>query len=141
VKLYCVLFLLLFCLPGTGYAKKKSTPLPAAPHAAVDRDYISALSAANHFLQAWQAEDHEAGLLLLTDSAKEQTSSDRLEKYFSPEVALRAYTIAKGTKLRQGRYVFAVTLIEQSAKAPTTRSSQIIAVHTGKDDWAIDKLP
>ena len=32
-----------------------------------DRDYVSALSAANRFLQAWQTQDHEAGLLLLTD--------------------------------------------------------------------------
>jgi len=131
----------LFFVPGTSYGKKKSTPRPDSPHAAVDRDYISALNTADRFLHSWQAEDHEGGLLLLTDSAKQQTSPDRLEKYFSPEAMLRAYTIVKGTKLRQGRYRFAVSLIEQGVKMPAARNSWIIVVHTGKDDWAIDKLP
>jgi hypothetical protein len=34
---------------------------------APDPDYVLALSAANHFLHAWQANDQETGILMLTD--------------------------------------------------------------------------
>jgi hypothetical protein len=138
-----LIFLLLYPL---GFAKKKNTPLPEPPHSATptDSDYVSALSAANRFLQAWQTQDHEAGLLLLTDSAKKVTSEDQLEKMLSPETSTpRGFQIAHGKKLGSGRYTFPVTLYEVTAshKPLRIRNSQLIAVHTGKDDWAIDKLP
>ena len=50
-------------------------PSPAVP----DRGYSSALAAANRFLQAWQNQDHETGLLMLTDVAKQDSSQDRME--------------------------------------------------------------
>ena len=139
-----VLIFLLLC-PLT-FAKKKNTPLPAPPHSATstDSDYVSALSAANRFLQSWQTQDHEAGLLLLTDSAKKVTSEDQLEKMLSPGDSIpRGYQIAHGKKLSTGRYTFPVTLYEVTVphKPLRIRNSQIIVVHTGKDDWAIDKLP
>jgi hypothetical protein len=130
---------LFFSLPV--FAKKKSTPLPVPPRASTSREYVSALSAGNRFLQAWQAEDHEAGLLMLTDSAKRQSSAERLEKYFSPDSATeRAYHIAHGNKLK-GRYGFPVRLFERSGGTLRSRSSQMIVVQTGKDDWAVDRLP
>jgi hypothetical protein len=140
----CVFIFLLLC-PLT-FAKKKNTPLPEPPHSATatDSDYVAALSAANHFLQAWQTQDHEAGLLLLTDFAKNVTSEDQLEKMLSPGTSTpRGYQIARGKKLNAGRYTFPVTLYEVTGphKPLRTRNSQIIVVHTGKDDWAIDKLP
>jgi len=138
-------FVFLLLCPLT-FAKKKNTPLPDPPHAATatDNDYVSALSAANRFLQAWQTQDHEAGLLLLTDSAKHVTSEDQLEKMLSPGISTpRGYQIGRGKKLSTKRYAFPVTLYEVSGphKPLHVRNSQIIAVHTGKDDWAVDKLP
>jgi hypothetical protein len=141
-----ILIFSLLCSPAL--AKKKNTPLPDPPHAAAttatDTNYVSALSAANRFLQAWQTQDHEAGLLLLTDSAKHVTSEDQLEKMLSPGTSTpRGYQIARGKKLSTGRYAFPITLLEVTSerKPLRTRNSQIVVVHTGKDDWAIDKLP
>lgn len=136
---------LVFLFLPQAFAKKKNTPLPAAPHAtSTDSNYVPALAAANRFLQAWQTEDHEAGLMLLTDSAKHQTSEDQLEKLFDPEGTVpRGYQIAHGKKLADRRYTFPVTLYEVTStrKSPRIRNSQIIVVQTGKDDWAVDKLP
>jgi len=144
VNIRLVLIFLLLC-PLT-FAKKKNTPLPKPPHSATsaDSDYVSALSAANRFLQAWQTQDHEGGLLLLTDSAKKVTSEDQLEKMLSPGTSTpRGFQIARGKKLSFGRYTFPVTLYEVTAPHKPLRihNSKIVAVHTGKDDWAIDKLP
>jgi len=147
VNIRLLVFVLLFsCFSLPVFAKKKNTPLPDSPHAATatDNDYVAALSAADRFLQAWQTQDHEAGLLLLTDSAKHVTSEDQLEKMLSPGTSTpRGYQIARGKKLSAGRYSFPVTLYEVTGphKPPHIHNSQIIVVHTGKDDWAIDKLP
>ena len=74
-----------------------------------DRGYISALAAANRFLQAWQNQDHETGLLMLTDDAKQHSSEERMEAFFSSG-ADAAYEIARGKKMKAGRYAFPVTL-------------------------------
>ena len=134
-------FLLLSAL---AFAKKKVTPLPTPPGASkTDSNYVTALGIANRFLQAWQTQDHEQGLMMLTDAAKSQTSADRLESYFSPEFTTpRAYQITHGKKLKTGRYAFPVTLLEaKTSGTPRTRNSQLIVVQTGKEDWAVDKLP
>ena len=109
----------------------------------MDRNYVPALSVANRFLQAWQAEDHEAGLLLLSDSAKQKISEDRLEKYFQPGLTtLRAFQVAHGKKLKEGRYTFPVVLFERpSGVFFRTRNVQLLVVQAGKDDWVVDKLP
>jgi len=132
---------LLFCLlvvnPSLS-AKAKSSASTAA-----DSDYVSALAAANRFLYAWQTQDHETGLLMLTDAAKHQTSEDRLQEFFSPGPGTQhAFEISQGKKLKAGRYTFPVALFgirEDQRIHP--RFSQIIVIRTGKDDWAIDKLP
>ena len=105
--------------------------------------YISALAAANRFLQAWKNQDHETGLLMLTDAAKQQSSEDRLESFFSsgPDAA---YEIARGRKLKGGSYAFPVALF--ASHSATTKSShrqrsEIIVVRAGNNEWAIDKLP
>jgi hypothetical protein len=139
----CITSALIFLVfPAIVSARKKSAPLAVPSHSTTGPDYVSALATANHFLQAWQAVDHEAGLLLLSDSAKHQTSAERLEKYFSPEsTPQRAYQIARGTKLKGGRYTFPVTFFEQESRFSYTRNSHVIVVQTRKDDWAVDKLP
>jgi hypothetical protein len=129
------------------FAKKKTTPLPAPPNtASMDRNYVSALAAANRLLQAWQTGDAEAALMLLTDPAKDKISSEQLEKMFSPESAVsRGYQIARGRKLGGRRYAFPVSLLQadrtDARKAAHVRTSQIIVVDAGKDEWAVDRLP
>jgi len=44
----------------------------------VDNDYVSALAAANRFLQAWQSHDQETAILLLTNAAKQLANVNRI---------------------------------------------------------------
>jgi hypothetical protein len=112
---------------------------------ATDPGYISALAAANQFLHAWQSQDHETGLLMLTDTAKQQTSEDRLRTFFSPGAGVQqAFEISRGKRLKAGRYLFPVVLFEVIPGARQSHHpsySQIVGIRTGADDWAIDKLP
>jgi hypothetical protein len=130
----------------------KNKPLPSIS-SRPDPGYISALSAANRFLQAWQDQDHETGLLMLTDAAKQHSSEERIATFFSSG-SDAAYEIARGKRLKAGRYAFPVTLFTshsstsqpspaQSSPTQATRpqKSEIVVVRTGKDEWAIDKLP
>ena len=122
-------------------AKTRHSAPPPAP--ASDLGYASALAAANRFLQAWQNQDHETGLLMLTDTAKYNSSQDRLEIFFASGHDA-AYEIARGKKLRAGCYAFPVALFASVAgmtNAARPQKSQIVVVRAGKDEWAIDKLP
>jgi hypothetical protein len=117
---------------------KHSSTLPAP-----DPEYTSALAAANRFLQAWQNQDHETGLLMLTDIAKQNSSEDRLEIFFSTGHDA-AYEIARGRKLKTGRYAFPVTLFTSYSgtnQPGRPQRSQIIVIRAGNDEWAIDKMP
>jgi hypothetical protein len=106
------------------------------------RAYLSALSAADHFLQAWQSNDAEAGMALLTNHAKQASTPDTMEAFFSNEPA-SAYEIGHGKLLKRGRYEFPVVWISRSAKNKRLQRqlSSIVVVNTGGDDWAIDQLP
>ncbi len=108
-----------------------------------DRGYSSALAAANRFLQAWQNQDRETGLLMLSDAAKQGSSQERTDSFFSSGNDA-AYEIARGRKLNAGRYAFPVTLFisdSESSRSGRPQRSQIIVVRAGKDEWAIDKVP
>ncbi len=130
---------LLLSIPCAAKSKPKS------PSNSVDSEYVSALATANRFLHAWQAQDHETGVLLLTDAAKQLTSEDGLDAFFSAGNANEeGFEIARGKKLQAGRYLFPVALwqtIPGKNRKPHAHFSEIIVVRTGKDDWAIDKLP
>ena len=117
-------------------------PVAAPP----DPNYVEALGAANHFLQAWERGDHEAGLVLMTDEAKRHTSEGRLQNFFSQQLGhVLAFEIGRGAKLRAGRYSFPVVLFVSGGlpdrKSERPRYSTVVVVRSGKDDWAIDKLP
>lgn len=107
--------------------------------AGTDSDYVSALSAANRFLQAWQNHDEEAGLLLLTDTAKHHTSADSLDAFFS--TPQNAYEIRGGKRLQKHRYCFSVVLFSAPAGRPQPLYAEMIVLRTGKDEWVIDNLP
>ncbi|MBZ5705128.1 MAG: hypothetical protein LAN63_07225 [Acidobacteriia bacterium] len=123
-----------------------SLPVPAKtkPSASTaDRDYISALAAANQFLHAWQAQDHEAGLVMLSDAAKQHTSEERLQSFFAPASGTQqAFEISRGKRVKPGRYSFPVVLLETApGHAVHRRFSHIIVTRAGKEEWAVDKLP
>jgi hypothetical protein len=120
----------------------KAKPAAAIP----DRDYVSALAAANEFLHAWQVQDRAGGVILLSDAAKHQTSEERIEQLLAPGMGvLQSYEIGQGKKLKAGVYSFPVTLFVigtgKTVKPIRPRFSQIVVAQTGRDDWAIDKLP
>lgn len=120
------------------------TPLRAAGHRSpwvrVDQDYIAALAAANRFLSAWQNQDRETAILLLTDKLKQHTKEERLDAFFSPAAhTQQAYQISSGKKIGPGHYVFRVALFNSASRA--AHSSQLVVIRSGKNDWAIDKMP
>src|ERR1700733_2200256 len=71
----------------------------ARPAPAMDAGYLSALAAADHFLQAWQAADVESGMVLLSGHAKEAAGTDVVEGFFS-EHGASAYEIVRGKALK-----------------------------------------
>jgi hypothetical protein len=130
------LLILCLLLPRPLWEKPKRQP-PPSPDAA----YVAALATANHFLRAWQTGDLETGLLLLTDTARHRSSEETLRTYFSAPQT-RAFEVHLGKKLRAGRYTFPVILLETTdPRRARRRYSNIIVISTGKNDWAVDRLP
>jgi hypothetical protein len=121
-------------------AKNKS----AVKSGPVDGNYVSALAAANRFLHAWQTQDQETGLLMLSDHSRQQTPEDKLEAFFTPAPhSQQAYEIHPGRKLADGQYSFPVSLLtaQDGHKWTRPRLSQIEITRAGKNDWTVDKLP
>jgi hypothetical protein len=107
----------------------------------VDPGYVSALAAADHFLQAWQSGDVESGMVLLSSHAKEAATTEVVEAFFT-DPGRSAYEIGRGKLLKRGRYEFPVVLVGAAKNAHTRRRfSSIVVVNTGNNDWAVDKLP
>jgi hypothetical protein len=104
-----------------------------------DSGYVFALGTANRFLHAWQTGDLETGMVLLSDHVRGSHSAESLEQLFSsgPD---RAYEIGRG-KGHPGRYRFPVVLVSKQGSGLHRTFSEIIVVRTGKNDWAVDKLP
>jgi len=137
-----LLLVISFAAILAAWATAKTRPSPSISNRS-DPGYISALAAANRFLQAWQNQDHETGLLMMTDAAKQHSSQERLELFFSSG-SDSAYEIARGRKLKAGCYAFPITLFafhSGTNESNRPQRSEIVVVRTGKDEWAIDKLP
>ena len=115
----------------------------AKPATALGREYRAALAAADRFLHAWQSQDQETGLLMLSDSAKRHASEDELAEFFAAGQGA-AYEIGRGKQMKGGRFAFPVTLyLAAAAKehSPPPRYSVMVITRSGKDDWVIDRLP
>ena len=117
----------------------QSRPVRHSSHTRVDPTYSSALAAANHFLHAWQSQDHEAGILMLADSGRQHASPELLQSFFSPGPDA-AYEIAHGQRLKADEYAFPLVLFGASSD-PHPRSCRLIVVRARKGDWAVEKLP
>jgi hypothetical protein len=133
----CWLTILMFLAAGL-FARNRPVLLSS-----VDQDYSLALLTANRFLHARQIQDEETGILMLTDTVKKHSSVDQLQMYFSGS-AQQAFEISRGKRLRPGYYTFPVTVFDSLAsdrKKTRLHFSRIVVIQTGKNDWAVDKLP
>jgi hypothetical protein len=128
-----LILLLSFCPQSFAHQHKKHSPV-------VDRSYGSALAAANNFLHAWQSEDHETGIMMLSDSARQNVSPDKLQSFFSPGPDA-AYEISRGKRVNSAAYAFPVVLFGASATVAHPHVCTVVVTRSGKSDWAIDKLP
>jgi hypothetical protein len=79
-------------------------------------------------------------MVLLTGHAKEAATTDAVDKFFS-STPPSAYEIGRGKLLKRGRYEFPVVLVSVSKNRGHRRFTSIVIVDTGKNDWAVDKLP
>jgi hypothetical protein len=104
-----------------------------------DPAYAAALAAANRFLHAWQTQDHETGILMLTDAARAHASRERLQEFFSPSPDA-AFEIQRGKHVN-GEYVFPVVLFGLSETDAHAHPGSVVITNMGKGDWAVDKLP
>jgi hypothetical protein len=129
------ILLLLLPLPGWGAPHRH----PAKPTPLNDAGYVSALGTANRFLHAWQIGDLETGMVLLSDNVRRSHNAETLEELFSGG-SDRAYEIGRGQG-HPGRYRFPVVLVTKSGSGLHRAFSEIILVTSGKNDWAVDKLP
>ena len=135
MKILLATFLLLLMTPA--WARTHKTPAKQADPS--DPGYVFALGAANHFLHAWQSADLENGTVLLSDGIRRAQNADKLEQFFSSGKD-RGFEIARGHG-HAGRYSFPVVLVTSRGSKNTRRSSEIILIETGKNDWVVDKLP
>jgi hypothetical protein len=130
-----VILLLFLPIPSSGGPRRH----PAKPAPLSDTGYVFALGTANRFLCAWQTGDLEAGVILVSDHARRSHNMGHLEEFFSGG-SDRAYEINRG-KGHPGRYSFPVVLVTTTGSGLHRTFSEIIVVDTGKNDWAVDKLP
>lgn len=105
-----------------------------------DSSYSSALQAADRFLHAWQMQDHEAGIMMLSDHARQRISPDQLQDFFSPS-ADAAFEIEHGKWRNSVKYEFPVVLFGTANSHGRRQFGKIVIVRAGKDDWAVDRLP
>ena len=112
---------------------------PAKQSDPTDPGYVFALAAATHFLHAWQTGDLEDGTVLLSDGVRHSQNADQLEQLFSNGTE-RSFEIARGHG-HEGRYSFPVILVTLQGTRVARKSSQIILIETGKNDWVVDRLP
>jgi hypothetical protein len=130
--------ILLLCvpLPSSWGGPHRHSAKPTPPN---DSGYVFALGTADRFLHAWQTGDLETGMVLLSDHVRGSHTAETLEQLFSSG-SDRAYEIGRG-KGHPGRYRFPVVLVTKTSGGFHRSFSDIILVHTGKNDWAVDKLP
>jgi len=132
---FCLVTVLLITSQTSSYARTAHH----TSRAGSDPAYSSALAAANRFLHAWQNEDHESGIVMLADSARQNLSPDSLQTFFSPGPAA-AYEIAHGQRLKAGEYAFPLVLFG-SSEGKSPRYCKLVVIRDGKSDWAVEKLP
>jgi hypothetical protein len=135
-----IAFILACFVPAFAFARVPKGGSRLLASADSDPAYAPALAAANRFLHAWQTQDHEAGIMMLTDAARQQATREQLQEFFSsgPQAA---FEIQHGKKMSSAEYVFPVVLFDDANPPHKVHACRIVIVRAGKDDWAVDKLP
>jgi len=138
-----ILLAVLLTTAGSGRSRKQASAGRSDP------GYVTALATANHFLHDWQTGSLADGMVLLSDGIRHSRSADELEQFFAAATE-RGFEIRSGHG-NHGRYSFPVVLITlaetpvsggSGAHASCSRkSSEIVLVDAGKNDWVVDKLP
>lgn len=130
--------LFLILLPAQAWGGGRHRP-SARPEAVTDSGYVLALGIADRFLHAWETGDLETGMVLLSDHVRRTQNAETIEQFFTagPE---RGFELMRGSG-HKGRYRFPVVLVMRQGNTGRRVSSEIIVVNTGKNDWAVDKLP
>ena len=128
--------ILLLSLPGWAASASKHHSTPSAP---ADPDYVFALATANRFLHAWQSDDLETGMVLLSDRVRHSQDPKKFERFFAGSTD-RAFEVTRGPAT-PGRYRFGVVLVTVTGARVRRRFSEIVVVSSGKNDWVVDKLP
>ena len=77
---------------------------------------------------------------MLTDSARQHASRERLQDFFSPGPDA-SFEINHGRRINTGEYAFPVVLFGTASDTSRPRCSKIVVTRSGKDDWAVEKLP
>ena len=77
---------------------------------------------------------------MLTDSARQHASREKLQDFFSPGPDA-CFEIDRGRRINAGEYAFPIVLFGTGNTSSRPRYSKIILTRSGKDDWAVDKLP
>jgi hypothetical protein len=132
--------LILSCVVLASISNVSFARIPKSSTRSLDPSYSSALAAANRFLHAWQTQDHETGIMMLTDAARQRVSSERLQEFFSPGPAA-AFEIQHGRRINGGEYLFPVALFGVSGQSVRPHVSSIVITRAGKDEWEVQKLP
>ncbi len=130
-----LIFLILLPAPVWAAGRRRTT----VKQADADPAYVLALGVADRFLHAWETGDLETGMVLLSDHVRRKENAETIEHFFSSGRE-RGFEIMSGTS-HKGRYGFPVVLVTRDGNTVRRVSSKIILVNTGKNDWAVDKLP
>src|SRR5581483_3147569 len=101
----------------------------------IDPFYSSVLAAANRFLHVWQSEDHETGIVMLTDSVWEHLSAEKLQEFFSSGQGA-AYEILWERRVSLRIYAFPVVLFSSFGSNAHPRICTVLVTWDGKQNWA-----
>jgi hypothetical protein len=129
--------LTLTVLPPPAWAGSHKHPVKT--DAPSDPDYVLALAAANHFLHACQIGDIEHGMVQLSDGVRRTQNAQTVEKFFS-DAKGQAFEISRGHG-QPGRYSFPVVLVGTQGSLIIRKTTEVVVMEIGKNDWVIDKLP
>jgi hypothetical protein len=125
---------ILLCPGSFGHVKK------SLHRSGGDPLYSTALATANRFLHAWQSEDHETGIVMLSDSAREHASAEKLQNFFSPG-ANAAYEISRGKRVKADEYSFPVVLFGRTEASVRPRACRIVVSRDSRGDWSVNNIP
>ena len=77
--------------------------------------------------------------MMMSDHARQLVSPEQVQQFFSPD-ANAAFEIEHGTRRKSGAYAFPVVLFGASP-AHRVHFGEIVIVRSGKNDWAVERLP